>query len=182
MMNGESGVIFCARASMNLLEASSMQEVKQAILLVPWLASNFDTGENYIRAIDKLVTYAFAGLRHNLDSIKSKARILQGSVDEAETVSEIAWQKLDPTVGEDDSEIWATWNPERDGSITDKRFTTQYPALVNGLLKQALHDLKRSAISLQGFNISTAERWQGSIKDGIAHLCGVDEIIIHPRC
>jgi len=68
------------------------------------------------------VTYVFAGLRHNLDSIKSKAHILLCWVDEAETVSEIAWQKLDPTFREDGSEIWVTWNPERDGSATDKRF------------------------------------------------------------
>ena len=122
MMNGESGVILCAREFMNSLEESSMQEVKQAILSVPWLAANFDIGEKYIRTIDKSVSYVFAGLRHNLDSIKSKARILLCWVDEAETVSEIAWQKLDPTVRESGSEIWVTWNPETDGSATDKRF------------------------------------------------------------
>lgn len=122
MMNGESGVILCAREYMNSLEESSMQEVKQAILSVPWLAANFDIGEKYIRTIDKSVSYVFAGLRHNLDSIKSKARILLCWVDEAETVSEIAWQKLDPTVRETGSEIWVTWNPEVDGSPTDKRF------------------------------------------------------------
>lgn len=122
MMNGESGVILCAREFMNSLEESSMQEVKQAILSVPWLAANFDIGEKYIRTLDKSVIFVFAGLRHNLDSIKSKARILLCWVDEAETVSEIAWQKLDPTVRESGSEIWVTWNPETDGSATDKRF------------------------------------------------------------
>ena len=96
--------------------------MKQAILSVPWLASNFDIGEKYIRTIDKSVNYVFCGLRHNLDSIKSKARILLCWVDEAESVSEIAWQKLSPTVREEGSEIWVTWNPERDGSATDKRF------------------------------------------------------------
>lgn len=122
MMNGESGVVLCAREFMNSLEESSMQEVKQAILSVPWLAANFDIGEKYIRTIDKSVNYVFCGLRHNLDSIKSKARILLCWVDEAESVSEIAWQKLSPTVREEGSEIWVTWNPERDGSATDKRF------------------------------------------------------------
>ncbi|HFU4543245.1 TPA: PBSX family phage terminase large subunit [Klebsiella variicola] len=122
MMNGDSGVILCAREFMNSLEESSMEEVKQAIRSVPWLAANFDIGEKYIRTIDKSVSYVFCGLRHNLDSIKSKARILLCWVDEAESVSEIAWQKLSPTVREDGSEIWVTWNPERDGSPTDKRF------------------------------------------------------------
>lgn len=120
--NGESGVILCAREFMNSLEESSMEEVKQAIRAVPWLAANFDIGEKYIRTLDKRVSYVFCGLRHNLDSIKSKARILLCWVDEAESVSEIAWQKLSPTVREAGSEIWVTWNPERDGSPTDKRF------------------------------------------------------------
>jgi len=84
MMNGENGVILCVREFMNSLEESSIQEVKQAILAVPWLAANFDIGEKYIRTIDKSVTYVFAGLRYNLDSIKSKARILLWWVDEAE--------------------------------------------------------------------------------------------------
>lgn len=34
----------------------------------------------------------------------------------------------------------------------------------------------------KGFNIYGAEKWEGSVKDGIAHLRGFDEIIIHPRC
>ena len=58
---------------------------------------------------------------------KSKARILIAWVDEAESVSEIAWTKLAPTVREVGSEIWVTWNPERDGSATDKRFRKNPP-------------------------------------------------------
>lgn len=33
-----------------------------------------------------------------------------------------------------------------------------------------------------GYGISAAEKWDGSVKDGIAHLRGFNEIIIHPRC
>lgn len=33
-----------------------------------------------------------------------------------------------------------------------------------------------------GFNVSAAEKWDGSVKDGIAHLRGFEQIIIHPRC
>lgn len=39
-----------------------------------------------------------------------------------------------------------------------------------------------SHLSRKGFNISGAEKWEGSVKDGITHLRGFDEIIIHPRC
>lgn len=32
------------------------------------------------------------------------------------------------------------------------------------------------------YNISAADKWDGSVEDGIAHLRGFEEIIIHPRC
>ena len=120
--SGKSGVILSAREYMNSLEESSMEEIKQAIRAVPWLDSYFDIGEKYIRTKNRRVSYVFAGLRHNLDSIKSKARILLAWVDEAESVSEVAWQKLLPTVREEGSEVFVSWNPEMDGSPTDIRF------------------------------------------------------------
>lgn len=39
-----------------------------------------------------------------------------------------------------------------------------------------------SAMSQAGFNISGAKKWSGSVEDGISHLRGYDQIIIHPRC
>lgn len=124
---GVSGVVLGAREYMNSLEESSMEEIKQAIRSIPWLDGYFDIGEKYIRTKNRRVSYVFSGLRHNLDSIKSKARILIAWVDEAENVSEVAWQKLAPTVREAGSEIWVTWNPEKDGSPTDKRFRKSPP-------------------------------------------------------
>lgn len=125
--SGVSGVILGGREYMNSLDESSMEEIKQAIRSVPWLDAYFDIGEKYIRTKNRRVSYVFAGLRHNVDSIKSKARVLIAWVDEAENVSETAWQKLAPTVREDGSEIWITWNPEKDGSPTDKRFRKNPP-------------------------------------------------------
>ena len=124
----QSGVILCGREFMNSLEDSSMEEVKQAIRSVDWLDAYFDIGEKYVRTRNRRVWYTFTGLRHSLDSLKSKARILIAWVDEAESVSEIAWQKLAPTVREEGSEIWVTWNPEKDGSPTDTRYRKNTPS------------------------------------------------------
>lgn len=124
---GVSGVILSGREYMNSLEESSMEEIKQAIRSTPWLDAYFDIGEKFIRTKNRRVSYVFCGLRHNLDSIKSKARILIAWIDEAENVSEVAWQKLAPTVREAGSEIWVTWNPEKDGSPTDKRYRKTPP-------------------------------------------------------
>jgi phage terminase large subunit len=119
---GETGIVLCGREYMNSLDESSMAEVKAAIASEPWLAEYYDVGERYIRTVCGRVEFKFAGLRHNLDSIKSKSRILILWVDEAEPVSEKAWVKIIPTVREQGSEIWVTWNPERKASATNKRF------------------------------------------------------------
>lgn len=121
------GVIVCGREFMNSLDDSSLAEVKAAILSEPWLAEHYEVGEKFVRTKDRRIEYAFIGLRHNLDSIKSKSRIRLLWVDEAEPVSETAWMKAIPTVREDGSEIWITWNPERKNSATHKRFRQDPP-------------------------------------------------------
>jgi len=124
---GTSGVVLCGREHLNSLDESSMEEIKQSIRSTPWLLPHFEIGEKFIRTRDHRVSYVFAGLRHNLDSIKSKSRILLAWVDEAEAVSDKAWLKLIPTVREEGSEIWISYNPERETSATHKRFREDPP-------------------------------------------------------
>lgn len=119
---GREGVILCARQFMNSLADSSFSEVAAAIRDDAWLSSVYEIGETFIRTKDRRVEYLFVGLARNLSSIKSKARILLCWVDEAEDVSEPAWVVLIPTVREDGSEIWVTWNPRLKASATNKRF------------------------------------------------------------
>jgi phage terminase large subunit len=119
---GRRGIILCARQFMNSLADSSLEEIKAAINSEPWLAEYFEIGEKFIRTIDGAINYAFTGLDRNINSVKGKSRVLLCWVDEAEPVTDEAWIKLDPTLREDDSELWVTWNPERKGSATDKRY------------------------------------------------------------
>lgn len=39
-----------------------------------------------------------------------------------------------------------------------------------------------SFLARKGFRISAAEKWQGSIEDGITHIRAFRRIVIHPRC
>lgn len=126
-MAGEEGLIVGAREFMNSLDESSMAEIKAAIREEEWLADHYELGEKYIRTRDRRIEYDFIGLRHNLDSIKSKAKIRLLWVDEAEPVSESAWVKTIPTVREEGAEIWLTWNPERKTSPTHLRFRENPP-------------------------------------------------------
>jgi phage terminase large subunit len=126
---GLTGVVVCGREFMNSLADSSFAEVKAAISEEPWLRAGYDLGETYIRTKDGRVEFAFIGLRRSLMSLKSTARILILWVDEAEQVSEDAWMIADPTVREEESEIWVTWNPGRKNSATHKRFRLDPPPM-----------------------------------------------------
>lgn len=126
-IEGRSGQILCAREFVNSLADSSFEEVRGAIESHDFLADFYEIGDTYIRTKDRLIEFTFAGLRRNLDSIKSKANILLCWVDEAETVSETAWMKLIPTIREESSELWVTWNPESKLSATHKRFRESPP-------------------------------------------------------
>lgn len=123
---GVTGVFLCGREFMESLDDSSMAEVKEAIQSVDWLKDYFDIGETYIRTKNRRIKYVFRGLRHNIDSLKSLANIVGAWVDEAETVSERAWDKLEPTIrSEGDgwvAELWLSYNPESPESATHKRF------------------------------------------------------------
>lgn len=129
--NGIEGQILCAREHLNSLDESSMEEVKMAIRSEKWLEAQFDIGEKFIRTRDRRVKFTFAGLRYNVDSLKSRARILLAWVDEAERVPEGSWLKLLPTLREEGegwaSELWVTWNPESEESATHKRFREKPP-------------------------------------------------------
>ncbi|MDV4166201.1 phage terminase large subunit [Rhizobium leguminosarum] len=121
-MAGREGQILCCRQFMNSLADSSLEEVKAAIRSEPWLLEHFEIGEKYIRTKSGRISYTFAGLDRNISSVKSRARILLCWVDEAEPVVEYSWQVLIPTLREEDSELWVTWNPERKTSATHRRF------------------------------------------------------------
>lgn len=52
-----------------------------------------------------------------------------------------------------------------------------WPILADSARPEVISFVKRA-----GFNIAGAEKWPGSVEDGIAHLRGFKKIIIHPRC
>ncbi len=71
--------------------------------------------------------FIFAGLQHNVDSIKSKEGIDIVWCEEAQTITKASWDKLVPTIRKEASEIWVSFNPELDTDETYKRFVTTPP-------------------------------------------------------
>jgi len=71
--------------------------------------------------------FLFAGLHHNIASIKSTEGISKVWVEEAESVSELSWETLIPTIRKRGSEIWVSFNPREETDPTYKRFVTSPP-------------------------------------------------------
>ena len=56
--------------------------------------------------------FIFKGLRHNINSIKSMQGITDVWIEEAHTISKKSWDILIPTVREEGSEFWVSFNPD----------------------------------------------------------------------
>lgn len=117
----KSGSILCAREIMRSLKDSSLSELKHAIERLG-LDKYFIVGKQYIRTANNKINFIFAGLRHNMENIKSTSSVHICWIDEAEGISFESWALLIPTIRVENSEIWATWNPKYENTATDKLF------------------------------------------------------------
>lgn len=119
--------ILCARELQSSIRESFHAELRAAITRIDWLVDHYDIGVDYIRGKNG-TEFFFRGLRRNISSIRSTAKIDLTILEEAEDIPESSWLALEPTVlREPKSEIWLIWNPERDGSPVDMRFRKQPP-------------------------------------------------------
>ena len=119
--------ILCTREFQVSIKESFHAELKAAIASVPWLADHYDVGVDYLRGKNG-TEFIFRGLRHNVGSIKSLAKIDLTICEEAEDIPEESWLALEATVfRQAKSELWAIWNPRTDGSPVDKRFRKTPP-------------------------------------------------------
>jgi phage terminase large subunit len=66
--------------------------------------------------------FFFKGLKSNVSEIKSMQRINYVWCEEAERISEESWNVLIPTIREEGSEIWISFNPEDEKASTYQRF------------------------------------------------------------
>lgn len=71
--------------------------------------------------------FSFAGLRSNISQIKSFEGVNICWVEEAQTVSKSSWDVLIPTIREENSEIWVSFNPELAEDETYQRFVVNPP-------------------------------------------------------
>ena len=111
--------ILCGREFQNSIKDSVHSELEKQVHVMGL--------QNFYEVQDKTIigkngtSIIYRGFWNNTNSIRSTTDIDIAWIDEAEALSEKSWSILVPTVRNEGSEIWATWNPERQDSPTKTR-------------------------------------------------------------
>jgi len=84
-----------------------------------------------------------------------------------------------------DSRLWVEYEAggiQLDMDETQRRFV-EIPGAVEHVIRadsarpETINEMRR-----RGLKVEPCEKWDGSVKDGIAHLRNYEQIVLHPRC
>lgn len=104
--------ILCTREFQLSLADSVKALLEEQITELGW-SELFTATKSEIKCVNGSV-FLFQGLKTNISNVRSKHRISKVWIEEAHTVSQDSLDVLIPTIREDNSEIWATFNPEKE--------------------------------------------------------------------
>ncbi len=85
------------------------------------LTSFYNSLETEVRGANGSL-FLFAGLRHNIDSIKSMEGVDVCWVEEAQSISKTSLETLIPTIRKPGSQIIFTWNPKHESDPIEEMF------------------------------------------------------------
>lgn len=118
--------ILCCRELQNSIKDSVLQLLKEQVEMCG-LSEYFESGVNYLKCKTTGSEFLFKGLRANSQEIKSTEGVGICWVEEAQGVSEDSWKWLVPTIREEGSEIWVSFNPDLETDPTYQRFVLSQP-------------------------------------------------------
>lgn len=118
--------ILCARETQKSIQESVHHLLESQIKRLGF-ESKYHVQQHSISARNGC-EFIFAGLRQNINNLKSYEDVDICWVSEAVTVSQNSWRVLIPTIRKDDSEIWVDFNPELETDETYDRFIVHPPA------------------------------------------------------
>ena len=108
--------VLCAREILKSIEESVhflIAEVIQTCGLGPY----FNIMNRKIVCKTTGSEFLFAGLRGNVNNLKSMGKINILWLEEAEELTLDTWQRLNPTIRAGNSEVWMSFNPEDENSL-----------------------------------------------------------------
>lgn len=112
--------ILCGREFQNSISESVHQLLRERAYELK--LDNFYNFTNNSITGDNGTEFFFKGVRHNVQSIKSIQGITDLWLEEAQTVSQISWDTLIPTIRTPGSEIFVTFNPDSEDDPTYTKF------------------------------------------------------------
>jgi len=118
--------ILCAREVQKSIQDSVYQLLRDQIRILE-LEDFYECTLSEIRGVNGTL-FIFAGLKHNIDSIRSKEGLDVCWIEEAQVVSKSSWDALIPTIRKENSEIWISFNPELEEDETYVRFVKFPPS------------------------------------------------------
>lgn len=118
-------LILCTREYQNSISESVHRLLEGKI---------YDNGLSWFYNVNKTTiegrngtAFIFAGLRKNINSIRSIEGVNICWVEEAHTVSKESWRVLTPTIRRPGAEIWVSYNPELEEDPTHVMFSDPLP-------------------------------------------------------
>lgn len=117
--------VLCTRQLQTSIANSVHKLLSDSIQLLN-LSKYFEITRDAIRC-NNGSEFFFKGIQNNINEIKSIEGIDYCWIEEAQSVSEDSWEILIPTIRKEHSEIWVTFNPDREEDATYRRFITSPP-------------------------------------------------------
>lgn len=116
--------VLCARELQVSIQDSVHKLLSDVINTHEGMAAFYDVQNKAIYGRNG-TEFAFKGLKHNANEIKSYEGVDYCWVEEAQAVSDKSWEILIPTIRKTGSEIWICFNPKNPTDPTWQRFIMQ---------------------------------------------------------
>lgn len=116
--------VLCARELQVSIQDSVHKLLSDIIASDPGMSAFYDVQNKAIYGLNG-TEFAFKGLKHNANEIKSYEGVDYCWVEEAQAVSDKSWEVLIPTIRKDNSEIWICFNPKNATDPTWRRFIVE---------------------------------------------------------
>jgi phage terminase large subunit len=127
LIQGAMGIerILCTREFQNSIRESVHHLLAMQVEMLG-LEQFYSVNQTEIRGANG-TEFIFSGIASNPTKIKSMEGITKCWVEEAERVSEDSWKILIPTIRQEGSEIWVSFNPDKASDATYRRFILSAP-------------------------------------------------------
>lgn len=120
------GLILCGREYQTSI-GDSVKAVLDLIIASLQLKAYFKSHNTYIQNRVTGTEFVFKGLKQNIGSLKGIEALILAWLEESEHTTQASWDKLEPTVRMEGSEIWANLNPDKPTDFMYKTFVANTP-------------------------------------------------------